>query len=77
MDAAGRHEPLRRVGEETYELMQPFYAPGRYVNYLDDDETGDAVAAAYGANYRRLQRIKEKYDPKNFFRMNQNIQPLA
>jgi FAD/FMN-containing dehydrogenase len=62
---------------ETYELMQPFYAPGRYVNYLDDDETGDAVAAAYGANYRRLQRIKEKYDPKNFFRMNQNIRPLA
>ena len=62
---------------ETYELMRPFYAPGRYVNYLDDDETGDAVAAAYGANYRRLQRIKEKYDPKNFFRMNQNIRPLA
>ncbi|MFG3590943.1 BBE domain-containing protein [Bradyrhizobium sp. RDI18] len=34
------------------------------MNYLDDDETADAVAAAYGANYRRLQRIKEKYDPK-------------
>jgi FAD/FMN-containing dehydrogenase len=62
---------------ETYERMQPFYASGRYVNYLDDDETGDAVAAAYGANHRRLQRIKEKYDPKNFFRMNQNIRPLA
>lgn len=62
---------------ETYERMQPFYASGRYVNYLDDDETGDAVAAAYGANYRRLQRIKAKYDPKNFFRMNQNIRPLA
>jgi FAD/FMN-containing dehydrogenase len=62
---------------ETYERMQPFYAPGRYVNYLDDDETGDPVAAAYGANYRRLQRIKAKYDPNNFFRMNQNIRPLA
>jgi FAD/FMN-containing dehydrogenase len=47
------------------------------VNYLDDDERGDAVAAAYGANYRRLQRIKAKYDPNNFFRMNQNIRPLA
>ena len=62
---------------ESYDRMQPFYASGRYVNYLDDDETGDAVAAAYGANYRRLQRIKAKYDPKNFFRMNQNIRPLA
>jgi FAD/FMN-containing dehydrogenase len=62
---------------ETYDRMQPFFAAGRYVNYLDDDEAGDPVAAAYGPNYRRLQQIKAKYDPKNFFRMNQNIQPLA
>jgi FAD/FMN-containing dehydrogenase len=62
---------------ETYERMQPFFAAGRYVNYLDADETGDPVAAAYGPNYRQLQQIKAKYDPKNFFRMNQNIRPLA
>jgi FAD/FMN-containing dehydrogenase len=62
---------------ETYERMQPFFAPGRYVNYLDDDEGGDSVIGAYGPNYRRLQQIKAKYDPKNFFRMNQNILPLA
>lgn len=62
---------------ETYQKMQPFFAAGRYVNYLDDDETGDSIAAAYGPNYRRLQRIKAKYDPTNFFRMNQNIRPLA
>jgi FAD/FMN-containing dehydrogenase len=63
---------------ETYAAMQPFTAKGRYVNYLGDDETGDdPVAAAYGPNYRRLQRIKSKYDPKNFFRMNQNVRPLA
>jgi FAD/FMN-containing dehydrogenase len=57
--------------------MLPFVASGRYVNYLGDDETDDPVAAAYGPNYGRLQRIKSKYDPKNFFRMNQNIRPLA
>jgi FAD/FMN-containing dehydrogenase len=62
---------------ETYERMQPFFASGRYVNYLDDDETGDPVADAYGPNYRRLQRIKARHDPKNLFRMNQNIRPLA
>lgn len=62
---------------ETYERMQPFCTTGRYVNYLDNDETGDPVAAAYGPNYRRLQRIKAKYDAKNLFRMNQNIRPLA
>lgn len=62
---------------ETYAAMLSFFAPGRYVNYLGDDETDDPIAAAYGPNYRRLQRIKSKYDPKNFFRMNQNIRPLA
>lgn len=62
---------------ETYAAMEPFAAAGRYVNYLDDDEPGDAVSAAYGPNYRRLQELKTKYDPKNFFRMNQNIRPLG
>jgi FAD/FMN-containing dehydrogenase len=62
---------------ETYAAMQPHFAAGRYVNYLGDDEAGDPVPAAYGANYRRLQQIKTKYDPKNFFRMNQNIKPLG
>jgi hypothetical protein len=28
-------------------------------------------------NYKRLQETKKKYDPQNFFRMNQNIKPLA
>jgi FAD/FMN-containing dehydrogenase len=62
---------------ETYAQMEPFAAGGRYVNYLGDDEPGDPVAAAYGPNYRRLRELKRKYDPKNFFRMNQNIRPLA
>jgi FAD/FMN-containing dehydrogenase len=62
---------------ETYARMKPFMASGRYVNYLADDETGEPVAAAYGPNYRRLQQLKAKYDPKNFFRMNQNIRPLG
>jgi FAD/FMN-containing dehydrogenase len=62
---------------DTYAEMQPFFASGRYVNYLGDDEAGDPVANAYGANYRRLQELKTKYDPKNFFRVNQNIPPLA
>ncbi len=60
---------------ETYAKMEPFMASGRYVNYLADDETGDPIAAAYGPNYRRLQELKTKYDPGNFFHMNQNIRP--
>lgn len=56
--------------------MQPFFAAGRYVNYLDDDETDGTVAAAYGPNYRQLQQIKARYDQANFFRTNQNVRPL-
>lgn len=74
---AADNEKCIAWARETYERMQPFFASGRYVNYLDDDEAGDSVAAAYASNYRRLQQIKAKYDPTNFFRMNQNIRPLA
>ncbi|HEX2476632.1 MAG TPA: FAD-binding oxidoreductase [Lacipirellulaceae bacterium] len=62
---------------ETYAEMDPFVASGRYVNYLGDDEPGDPIAAAYGPNYQRLQELKTKYDPSNFFHMNQNIRPLS
>jgi FAD/FMN-containing dehydrogenase len=62
---------------DSYTAMQPFMGSGRYVNYLGDDESGDPVAAAYGPNHRRLQQLKAKYDPQNFFHMNQNIRPQA
>jgi hypothetical protein len=47
---------------------------GVYVNFMKDDGT-DRIASAYGANYARLTQIKAKYDPKNLFRVNQNITP--
>jgi FAD/FMN-containing dehydrogenase len=37
--------------------------------------TGDPVAEAYGPNAARLKELKRKYDPANFFHMNQNIRP--
>jgi hypothetical protein len=33
------------------------------------------VRAAYGAKYDKLVALKTKWDPTNFFRMNQNIKP--
>jgi FAD/FMN-containing dehydrogenase len=60
---------------ETYAAMGRFLGSGRYVNYLGDDEQDDPAAAAYGSNYRRLQEIKRRYDPENFFHVNQNIRP--
>ncbi len=72
----GETERCIAWGRSTYAAMAPFMAPGRYVNYLGEDDTGDAVtAAAYGPNYRRLQEVKRKYDPGNFFHLNLNIRP--
>ena len=60
---------------ETYEALKPFMASGGYVNYLDDDETEDRVAFAYGVNHERLRQVKRQFDPDNLFRINQNILP--
>jgi FAD/FMN-containing dehydrogenase len=62
---------------ETYDAMAPFCSQDRYVNYLAEDDVGDPIRAAYGPNYERLQALKAKYDPKNFFHLNQNIPPAS
>ena len=41
------------------------------------DEGEDRIRATYRENYLRLAQIKAKYDPDNFFRVNQNIRPAA
>jgi FAD/FMN-containing dehydrogenase len=57
-----------------YVTVEPFLKTGAYVNYLGD-EGEPRVRNAYGVNYQRLREIKKKYDPTNFFRLNQNIRP--
>jgi FAD/FMN-containing dehydrogenase len=42
---------------------------------MPEDEAQRVRTGAYGANYDRLARVKAKYDPKNLFRMNQNVAP--
>lgn len=51
------------------------HTKGVYVNHLDVDDGNARVKAAYGKNYERLLNIKRKYDPTNFFRLNNNIVP--
>ena len=41
------------------------------------DEGADRIRATYGENYDRLYAIKAKYDPRNFFNVNQNIRPVT
>jgi len=56
------------------EALQPF-SSGRYLLNFLGQESEDVVKAAFGPNYERLVTIKNKYDPTNFFRLNQNIEP--
>ena len=60
---------------KAYSTAQPFLEDGAYVNYLGEGEGDTRIRAAYGINYERLVAVKTKYDPTNFFRMNQNIRP--
>ena len=54
--------------------LQPYHT-SVYVNFLMD-EGHERVRQAYGsAKYQRLRALKQKYDPSNFFRLNQNIPP--
>jgi FAD/FMN-containing dehydrogenase len=63
--------------KDGWAALQPFSMGGAYVNFLGD-EGEERVKAAYGAEtYRRLVELKNKYDPANFFRLNQNIRPTV
>jgi FAD/FMN-containing dehydrogenase len=58
--------------------LQPYSSGKLYFNFPGLLEEGDAlVRATFGANYERLVALKNKYDPTNLFRLNQNIKPTA
>lgn len=57
-----------------YEAAKPHAIGTAYVNFMPADEEG-RVEAAYAGNYRRLAELKQRYDPMNLFRMNQNVRP--
>jgi FAD/FMN-containing dehydrogenase len=60
--------------KEYWEALHPHSAGGAYVNFMMD-EGEERVKATYGDNYDRLVAIKGKYDPRNLFKVNQNIKP--
>lgn len=80
MVMAGVSDDPARNGEITewsrglWEATHPYSAGGVYVNFMME-EGDERVKATYGDNYARLQKVKAKYDPVNFFRVNQNIKP--
>jgi hypothetical protein len=57
-----------------YDALHPFGSGGAYLNFMME-EGEDRIRATYGNNYARLAAVKAKYDPENFFHVNQNIRP--
>jgi hypothetical protein len=73
-DSAAGFDREREWARECWDALAP-YRTGAYVNWMME-EGEHSVRASYGeARYRRLQAVKRRYDPRNVFRMNQNIIP--
>jgi FAD/FMN-containing dehydrogenase len=69
---------LKTWARDFWTEIREFSAEGVYLNFLGEEEGEGAeelVRLAYGANYDRLRALKQKYDPDNFFSVNQNIAP--
>jgi FAD/FMN-containing dehydrogenase len=54
--------------------LKPHTVDGVYLNYISD-EGEERVRSTYGPKYDRLVALKNRYDPENLFRLNQNIRP--
>src|SRR5919107_1600844 len=59
-----------------WSALEPYHT-SVYVNFLME-EGEERIRQAYGAEkYDRLKALKRRYDPDNFFRLNQNIGPAT
>ena len=79
LDPAAKAQNVKWV-RDLWGAMRPYSSDAVYVNYLgqEADEGAERVKSAYGPEkYARLVSLKEKYDPTNLFRLNQNIRPSA
>jgi FAD/FMN-containing dehydrogenase len=71
--SAAQNESGLRWVREFWDAMRSSVDAGVYVNYLSEGEGAERVRSAYGVNYDSLVALKTKFDPTNFFRINQNI----
>lgn len=67
-------EKFVHQARDYWEALHPHTLGGSYINFMME-KGQDRIKATYGDNYTRLQKVKAKYDPDNFFRVNQNIKP--
>jgi len=75
-DDPAKDEACIAWARSLWQAAAPFATGSVYVNFLTQEE-GGRVREAYGENFERLVALKNKYDPKNVFGVNQNIQPTV
>jgi hypothetical protein len=71
-----KREAITAWTKRYWDALHPHSAGGAYVNFMMD-EGQERVQATYRGNYARLARVKQKYDPGNLFRVNQNVRPAS
>lgn len=59
---------------KMYDAMEPWSTGSGYINAASD-EPAERIQATFGPNWKRLVALKDRYDPENVFRRNQNIPP--
>ena len=76
-DTADQDEANIAWTRDRWEQLRPYARHDRiYLNFPGHGEDGeDLTRRSYGANYAKLAAIKQRYDPTNMFRFNQNITP--
>ena len=67
-------EKITSWSKAYWNALHPYSSGGAYLNFIMD-EGQERIQESYKDNYKRLSKIKQKYDPDNFFRVNQNIKP--
>jgi len=73
-DAANNQKMIKWC-KDHWNAVHSYSSGGAYLNFEMNEDGDDRVKKSYGKNYGRLSAIKKKYDPNNFFRVNQNIKP--
>ena len=68
------NDTTAKWARKYWETVHPHNRGGAYINFMME-EGDERIKATYGDNYNQLVEIKTKYDPENFFRVNQNITP--
>jgi hypothetical protein len=59
-----------------YDAFEP-HSSGMHLLNFQSEPADDVIRASFGDNYSRLAEVKRKYDPMNFFSLNQNISAAA